>query len=278
MATVEEVEEGSTGKPTAESAASQFLAVQDVEMSFETQSGRVNALGGVTLTEREGEFLSVVGPSGCGKSTLLLLIAGIFKATSGRIIVNGLELDGPYRDGAVVFQQDNLLEWRTVIENIMLPVEIRGLDEATYRPKALQLIADVGLKGFESSYPHQLSGGMRQRAAICRALIFDLPLLLMDEPFGALDAISREEHQQMLQELWLRSRRTLMFITHDIREAVLLSDRVAVMSARPGRIKKVVDIDLARPRTPKMTDTPEFISYVAELRAELDRDLGGRGT
>ena len=257
-------------KPNPEAEALPFLDIRDLVMTFQTRRGPLKALDATTLAQREGEFLSVVGPSGCGKSTLLLLIAGIFEATSGRIVIDGKELDGPYKDGAVVFQQDNLLEWRTVIDNVMLPVEIRGLDKTTYKPQARRLLTDVGLEGFENSYPHQLSGGMRQRVALCRALICDLPLLLMDEPFGALDAISREEHQQMLQDIWLRSRRTLVFVTHDIREAVMLSDRVAVMTRRPGRIKDIVTIGLARPRTPEMTDTPEFNSYVAGLRALLD--------
>lgn len=262
--------EHSESRPTPEAEAPPFLDIRDIVMTFQTRRGPVKALDTTTLAQKEGEFLSVVGPSGCGKSTLLLLIAGIFEATSGRIVIDGKELDGPYKDGAVVFQQDNLLEWRTVIDNVMLPVEIRGLAKATFEPEARRLLAEVGLEGFENSYPHQLSGGMRQRAAICRALICDLPLLLMDEPFGALDAISREEHQQMLQGIWLRSRRTLVFVTHDIREAVMLSDRVAVMTPRPGRIRDIVTIGLARPRTPEMTDTPEFNGYVAGLRALLD--------
>lgn len=264
------VSELSKPKPNPEAEALPFLDIRDLVMTFQTRRGPLKALDATTLAQREGEFLSVVGPSGCGKSTLLLLIAGIFEATSGKIVIDGKKLNGPYKNGAVVFQQDNLLEWRTVIDNVMLPVEIRGLEKTVYKPQACQLLTDVGLEGFENSYPHQLSGGMRQRAAICRALICDLPLLLMDEPFGALDAISREEHQQMLQDIWLRSRRTLVFVTHDIREAVMLSDRVAVMTPRPGRIRDIVTIDLARPRRPKMMDTPEFNSYVAGLRTLLN--------
>jgi NitT/TauT family transport system ATP-binding protein len=179
-------------------------------------------------------------------------------------------VSGPYTDAAMVFQQDNLLEWRTVLANVVLPAEIRRLSSGAYQQRALDLLAFVGLRGFEQSYPHQLSGGMRQRAALCRALLCDLPLLLMDEPFGALDALTREDQQLMLQQIWLQHQKTVVFVTHDIREAVLLSDRVAVMSPRPGVIRDVVPIDLPRPRARELTETVEFNRYVGRLRRSLE--------
>jgi NitT/TauT family transport system ATP-binding protein len=248
-----------------------FIAIRELRMAFGGAEKSVLALDGVTLTVREREFFSIVGPSGCGKSTLLLLIAGLLTPTAGDLLVRGHSLTGPYTEAAVVFQQDNLLEWRTVLANVVLPAEIRGLPLDTYRQRALDLLERVGLRGFEHCYSHQLSGGMRQRAALCRALLCDLPLLLMDEPFGALDALTREEQQLMLQRIWLQDQKTVVFVTHDIREAILLSDRVAVMSPRPGLIHEVVPIDLPRPRDRELTETVEFNRYVGHLRRGLER-------
>jgi NitT/TauT family transport system ATP-binding protein len=230
----------------------------------------VLALDRVTFDVRREEFFSILGPSGCGKSTLLLLIAGLLEPSAGELVVGGGPLDGTYPDAALVFQQDILLEWRTILDNVMLPVELRRLDRNTYRQRALELLAAVGLQGFEPRFPYQLSGGMRQRAALCRALIRDLPLLLMDEPFGALDALSREEHQLMLHDIWLQHRKTVVFVTHDIREAILLSDRVAVMSPRPGTLEEIVPIDLPRPRTRELTESAEFNHYVGRIRRILE--------
>ncbi len=246
-----------------------FLDVQDLSVRFGRQGRAVQALDDVSFSQQEGEFVSLLGPSGCGKSTLLFMIAGLLAPTSGRVTIAGSRLDGPYQQAGIVFQQDNLLEWRTVLENVLLPVEVRKLDRQTFVVRARELLAETGLAGFEDVYPHQLSGGMRQRASICRALVCDLPLLLLDEPFGALDAISREEHQLMLQAIWMRTRRTMIFVTHDIREAVLLSDRVVVMTPRPGRIRTVVEIDLPRPRTIEIADSAEFGAYVSRLRKLL---------
>jgi len=254
---------------TASSGVSSFVDVQSLSVRFGRQSNAIQALENVSFSQSEHEFVSLLGPSGCGKSTLLFMIAGLLSPTSGNITIGGEKLNGPYHQAGIVFQQDNLLEWRTVLENVMLPVEVRKFDRRKLEARARELLAETGLAGFENSYPHQLSGGMRQRAAICRALVCDLPLLLLDEPFGALDAISREEHQLMLQDIWLRTRRTMIFVTHDIREAVLLSDRVAVMTPRPGRIRTVVEIGLPRPRTIEMADSAEFGAYVARLRKLL---------
>jgi NitT/TauT family transport system ATP-binding protein len=254
--------DGASGRP--------FIAISDLRMWFGTVQKPLLALDGVTLAVREQEFFSIVGPSGCGKSTLLLLIAGLLAPSAGELLIRGQQVNGPYTEAAMVFQQDNLLEWRTVLTNVVLPAEIRRLPRSTYHQRALELLAFVGLRGFEQSYPHQLSGGMRQRAALCRALLCDLPLLLMDEPFGALDALTREEQQVMLQRIWLQDQKTVVFVTHDIREAVLLSDRVAVMSPRPGVIRDVVPIELPRPRARELTETVEFNRYVGRLRRSLE--------
>lgn len=231
--------------------------------------GATLALDHVDLTIAEHEFFTIVGPSGCGKSTLLLLTAGLLHPSAGTLLVDGQAVRGAYTNAGITFQNHNLLEWRSVLRNVLLPLEIRRTENAHFLARAKQLLELVGLAGFEDHYPHQLSGGMRQRAALCRALVCDLPLLLMDEPFGALDALSREEHQLMLQEVWLRERKTVLLITHDVREAILLSDRVAVMSPRPGRILDIIDIDLPRPRGQDVSETPAFIDYVRRIRALL---------
>jgi NitT/TauT family transport system ATP-binding protein len=247
-----------------------LVSAAAVRMEYRSRAGGVLALDDVTFAVRRHEFLSIVGPSGCGKTTLLLLAAGLLTPSAGELRIDGRRLDGPYTDAAIVFQHDNLLEWRTVLDNVLLPAEIRRLDLAPYRHRARELLARVGLAGFERSYPHQLSGGMRQRTALCRALIHDLPLLLMDEPFAALDALGREEHQFMLQRLWLAQPKTVLFVTHDIREAVMLSDRVAVMSSRPGRILDVLGIDLPRPRAPEAAESADFNGLVRRVRRLLD--------
>jgi NitT/TauT family transport system ATP-binding protein len=199
----------------------------------------------------------------------LLLTAGLLTQSSGAITIEGSPVRGAYTNAGIAFQHANLLDWRTVWRNVVLPLEIRGLKTDRFFARARELLKLVGLAGFENHYPHQLSGGMRQRVALCRALVCDLPLLLMDEPFGALDALSREEHQMMLQDVWLRERKTVLFITHDVREAILLADRVAIMSPRPGRILSIVDIELPRPRRQEVSETPEFIEYVRRIRASL---------
>jgi NitT/TauT family transport system ATP-binding protein len=240
------------------------------------QFGPVLALDGVTLSIAEHEFFAILGPSGCGKSTLLLLAAGLLPPSAGTLAIAGERVRGAYTDAGIAFQHANLLEWRTVWRNVVLPLEIRRLKTERFLARARELLNLVGLAGFENHYPHQLSGGMKQRVALCRALVCDLPLLLMDEPFGALDALSREEHQLMLQDLWLRERKTVLFITHDVREAILLADRVAVMSQRPGRIQDVVEIALPRPRGQEVSETPEFIAYARRIRAGLFSRQTGR--
>ena len=250
-------------------ADSALIEIDKVRMEFAPKSGRVLALDDVSLQIRPHEFVSLLGPSGCGKSTLLLLIAGLLYPTGGEVRIRSKKLTSPFIDAAIVFQHDNLLEWRRIIDNVMLPVELRRLVYKKYSGHARELLETVGLQGFERAYPHELSGGMRQRVALCRALVCDVPVLLMDEPFGALDAMTREEHQQLLQRIWLDERKTIVFVSHDIREAVLLSDRVVVMSPRPGRVAETIEIDLPRPREPKITESVEFNSIVGRIRGRL---------
>ena len=197
----------------------------------------------------EGEFVALVGPSGCGKSTLLKLVSGLIPPSGGVIRVNRQPVRGPTASIGIVFQNPLLMAWRSTLRNVLLQIEIRGLPVADYRATAQELIELVGLEGFEDAYPHQLSGGMQQRVGLCRALIHDPDLLLMDEPFGALDALTREQMNAELQRIWMDRRKTVLFITHSISEAVYLADRVLVMSPRPGRIVGEINVDLPRPRT-----------------------------
>jgi NitT/TauT family transport system ATP-binding protein len=238
-------------------------------------AGEVRALDPIELSIARGEFLAIVGPSGCGKSTLLRLIAGLLAPTAGRVLVDGAHVTRPQTAVGIVFQSPVLLEWRTVLDNVLLQLELRGENPRPHRERAMALLASVGLADFHDRYPRELSGGMRQRASIVRALIHDPPLLLMDEPFGALDALTREQMRVDLEALWLATRKTVVFITHSIDEAVLLADRVVVMSARPGRIEEILPIPLARPRgldarrTPVFNDATERITGIFLARGVL---------
>jgi NitT/TauT family transport system ATP-binding protein len=242
------------------------ISVANVTMIYPTSEGSVKALDDISLDIRPGEFVSVLGPSGCGKSTLLMLVAGLRDATGGKISVNDRLVRGPETEVGVVFQRDVLLDWRTNLDNVLLQIEFRKLKPDQYRQKALDLFHQVGLDGFETKHPYELSGGMRQRVSICRALVHDPPVLLMDEPFGALDALTREQMMVDLEEIWSTSSKTVLFITHSIPEAVFLSDKVLVMTPRPGRIFKVAEIDLPRPRSLEATTGVEFNRYVSEIR------------
>jgi NitT/TauT family transport system ATP-binding protein len=244
-----------------------FVELVDVTKQYATADGPLRALDRVSLTVAEGEFVSIVGPSGCGKSTLMLIAAGLVAPSTGSVRIGGREVRGPYGNVGVVFQDATLYEWRRVLDNVLLPAQIQGLDLQQARSRARELLALVGLAGFERKYPFQLSGGMRQRVALCRALVHDPALLLMDEPFGALDALTRDQMNLELQNLWQAHRKTVLFITHSISEAVLLSDRVIVMSPRPGRIGASIDIRLPRPRTLDFEETPEFGRYAREIRS-----------
>ncbi|MGH9244165.1 MAG: ABC transporter ATP-binding protein [Acidimicrobiales bacterium] len=228
------------------------------------------AVDRVDLSVAAHEFVSIVGPSGCGKSTLLLMIAGLRAPTSGTVFVDGNAVREPITDVGIVFQQDLLLPWRTALGNVMLQLDVRG-SAPDGRDRALALLRRVGLEGFEDVHPAALSGGMRQRVALCRALVHGAPLLLMDEPFGALDALTRQAMNYDLMGLWESERKTVVLITHSIAEAVLLSDRVAIMSPRPGRIVEVVDIDLPHPRTAAVSKSDAFSRLVGHIE---DRLLG----
>ncbi|OHV82643.1 ABC transporter ATP-binding protein [Rhizobium sp. LCM 4573] len=228
--------------------------------------GSFEALKSIDLSIREGEFVSVVGPSGCGKSTLLKLVAGLAPISDGELLLAGKKISGPQTDVGIVFQSSVLLAWRNIIDNILLQAEMRNMNKAEARLRAEALIAMAGLQGFEKKYPGQLSGGMQQRASICRALLHDPQVLLMDEPFGALDAMTREKMNVELQRIWLESRKTVLLITHSIPEAVYLSDRVVVMSERPGSIAAIYDIDLPRPRDLSVMASTQFASYTKTIR------------
>ncbi len=242
--------------------------------TFRREGQTTEALSPIDIDIASGEFFAVVGPSGCGKSTLLKMIAGLVPASTGTVTVAGNTVEEPVTDLGIVFQSPVLLDWRTVLGNVLVQLELRGLDAAAYEPAARRLLEAVGLKGFEDRYPFELSGGMRQRAAIVRALIHDPPLLLMDEPFGALDALTREQLRLDLEALWLARRKTVVFITHSIDEAVLLADRVAVMSPRPGRIEQLLTIDLPRPRGLAARQKPAFTEVVEEVtRLFLERGV-----
>jgi NitT/TauT family transport system ATP-binding protein len=248
-----------------ETATAQPIDVSALSMVYRSGREPVTALSDVDLAVGAGEFVSVVGPSGCGKSTLLKIVAGLVKPTGGAVRVNGEAVDRPLTDIGIVFQQPVLLEWRRTLANVMLQIEMRGLSRDRYRPRAEELLRGVGLAGFEDRYPHELSGGMQQRVAICRALVHDPPLLLMDEPFGALDALTREQIADDLQRLWLETKKTVVFVTHSVSEAVLLSDRIVVLSARPGRVTGIVDVDLPRPRSLAVRESAEFGRTATEV-------------
>ena len=217
----------------------------------------------------DGEFVSILGPSGCGKSTLLKCIAGLERSSSGEIRVRGAQLDGPPENLGVVFQRDLLLDWYTILQNVALTAAFKGLDRRRIEARAIELLESFGLRGYEHRHPWELSGGMRQRVAICRALVDDPGLLLMDEPFGALDAKTRNDLNFELQRLWLATGKTVVFITHSIPEAVFLSDRVLVMARNPGRIVAEFSIDLPRPRRLAVRGSPEFAGYIARIHGEF---------
>lgn len=242
------------------------LHLHEVSKIFALKERQVVALEDISIAVKEQEFVSIVGPSGCGKSTLLLLTAGLESPTAGRIVVDGRPVIAPITDVGIVFQRDVLFDWRTIVGNVMLQADIRRLPRGPALQKTHALLEKVGLVGFEQAYPWQLSGGMRQRVAICRALLHDASLLLMDEPFGALDALTRDQMALDLLRIWSDDRRTALFITHDIAEAVFLSDRVLVMSPRPGRIVADIRIDLPRPRELDIRDEPDFIEYQRKIR------------
>lgn len=230
--------------------SSDAICIETVNKTFVAADGRrVIALQDVSLTVKTGEFVSIVGPSGCGKSTLLSLVAGLEPATRGRVHVAGTPVERPRRDLSIVFQNAVLLPWRRILGNVLLPLDLAGRLTKEDRDRAMELLDLVGLSGFEHAYPKELSGGMQQRCAIARALMLNAPVMLLDEPFGALDALTREELNLEFQKIWMATGKTVVLITHDINEAVLLSDRVVVMSGRPGTVLDIVDVTTRRPRS-----------------------------
>ena len=245
--------------------AEPYIRLEGVGKVYDSEAGPVEACADVSLEIRESEFVAIVGPSGCGKTTIMKMVAGLQPHTSGAITVGGRRVDRPQTDVGIVFQESILLDWRNVLENVMLQVDIRRLDRAKYEPVARHLLQATGLSGFEERKPFELSGGMRQRVSICRALVHDPPLLLMDEPFGALDALTREQISMDIQRVWMEKRKTALHITHSIPEAVLLADRVVVMGPRPGRIVEILDIDLPRPRRLDKLP-PAFNDYAGRIR------------
>jgi NitT/TauT family transport system ATP-binding protein len=248
------------------SVAPPHVALEGLSKTYHSKRGDVVALRQLDLSLRRGEFVSLLGPSGCGKSTLLKIVSGVESPSTGVVRVGGEKLEGTPDGLGMVFQRDVLLDWRTILQNVLLPVEFLNLRRADYVQRAHDLLKLFGLQGFEDRHPWELSGGMRQRAAICRALLTDPQLLLMDEPFGALDALTRDELNIELQRTWLRTGKTVLFVTHSIAEAIFLSDRVVVMASRPGRIVEVIDVDFPRPRTLDLREEPEFGRLTRHIR------------
>ena len=249
------------------------LLVENATKIYETRTAAVRALEDVSVDVHDGELVCILGPSGCGKTTLLWAMSGLHALTHGRVLLDGTEVTGPRpREIGMIFQEANLLPWRNLRQNLEFPFEIKHRKPDEQRIVAL--LAETGLAGFEKSYPRELSGGMQQRASIVRALAQDPAVLLMDEPFGALDAFTRDEMNLLLMRLWAESGQTIVFVTHNVSEAIFLADRVVVMTPRPGRVARVYDIDLARPRTIEMTFEPSFIALVQEIKIAVE--TGGR--
>jgi NitT/TauT family transport system ATP-binding protein len=248
------------------------ISFSDVNQVFESRQGHVFALETISLGVRPKEFLCIIGPSGCGKSTILGLTAGLLKPSSGQVLINGKSIEHARRAHQIglVFQDAVLLPWRTVRENVELPLEVLKVPRSERAEKIKGVLELVRLEGFEHRFPHELSGGMRQRLGIARALSFDPQILLMDEPFGALDAITRDKMSIELLRIWEQRQKTVIFVTHSISEAAFLADRVVVMTPRPGRIRAVIENPLPRPRTLAMRDAPEFISLSRRLRDMLE--------
>ncbi|MFE9310641.1 ABC transporter ATP-binding protein [Streptomyces sp. NPDC088353] len=258
------------GRQPSAAESSTAVELDAVQVRFRTKKRDVTALREVSLDVAPGEFVAIVGPSGCGKSTLLKLVAGLLRPSSGAVRLHGEDVTAPRPDIGYVFQRAALLEWRTVRRNILLQAEMRKMPADRARARAAELIEMTGLTGFEDAYPHELSGGMQQRVALCRALLHEPPVLLMDEPFGALDALTREQMNVELNRIWRETGTTVLLVTHSISEAAYLADRVAVMSARPGTITEVIDVGLPPERD--YTDTmsrPEFRRATARVRTLL---------
>ena len=254
-----------------------ILRANHIVVTFPSPWGNLGALDDVSLYVCQGEFVCIVGPSGCGKSTLLRVLGGLLPPTNGRVYLRGKPLNGPSGDMGFVFQKTNLMPWRTVLQNITLPLEIQGLDAVQARQRATDLIRLVGLEGFERNHPHELSGGMAQRVAIARALIHDPEILLLDEPFASLDALTRERMNLELLRIWQARRKTVAMVTHNIQEAILLADRVIVMSERPGQITANLPVTLPRPRSQDLIYCDIFAELARRIREAIDWRGGAGG-
>jgi NitT/TauT family transport system ATP-binding protein len=254
-------------------ASTSKLTLRNISMIYAQRGQRFAALRDVSLEVQAGEFISLVGASGCGKTTLLRIVDGLVPPSRGEVLVNGKVVTKPGPDRGFVFQQDALFPWRTVLDNILFGLEVQGKVKRDARARADALIRLVGLGGFAQHFPHELSGGMRQRANLARALTIDPDILLMDEPFAALDAQTREIMQSELLRIWRNNRKTVMFVTHQIDEAVYLADRVVVMTSRPGQIKAVLDVDIPRPRDLSVKRTPEFLGLVDAIWKMIEEEV-----
>jgi len=246
-------------------ATTPAIEVAGVSKTYKARGGTTTALNDLSFAVRPQEFVSVLGPSGCGKTTVLKIIAGLVAPTTGTVRIDGKPVAGPLNEIGIVFQTPALMRWRTALENVMLPIEILRLDKSTYEPQAISLLKLVGLSGFEGKYPNELSGGMQQRVSIARALVHDPSILLLDEPFSALDAMTRNQLNVELLRIWSERKKSSLLITHSIPESVFLSDRVVVLSGRPARVLEIVEINLPRPRLPEMRISPAFIDLVDRL-------------
>lgn len=252
-------------------SGSPLLTVDQATKVYDTGSGAVHALENLSLTIDEGEFVCILGPSGCGKSTLLWAISGLHPLTSGTITLGGAPVTAPPRQVGMIFQEANLLPWKNLWENILFPFEIRKINSEPYHDRIRELLELTGLSGFETKMPRELSGGMQQRASIVRCLGFDPDVILMDEPFGALDAFTRDEMNLLIQKIWMDTGKTIIFVTHNVTEAIFLANRVVVLSPRPGRLSRIFPIDLPRPRTIDQTFDRPFIEKILEIKATIER-------
>lgn len=255
-----------------ETAAPIKMVVDQATKYYRTAAGTVHALDNISLEVREGEFLCILGPSGCGKTTLLWSMAGLHELSGGQIRLGAEPILKPHPEIAMIFQDANLLPWRNLEGNINLPFEIKRI--RSDRARIRQLLDRVGLTGFENKFPRELSGGMQQRASIVRSLSVNPSVLLMDEPFGALDAFTRDEMNILIQEIWMETRKTIAFVTHSISGAIFLADRVVVMSARPGRITSIYEVDIPRPRPVEIQTRPEFIERVLKIKSRIEHGRG----
>jgi NitT/TauT family transport system ATP-binding protein len=254
-----------------------LIEIKNLSKIYRTlRHGDIHALDDISFSVADGEFVSIVGPSGCGKSTLLKILAALLPYTSGSVTINGHRLTGPSPEIGLVFQAPVLLPWRNILQNVLLPIEFHRLSPKDFRERAMSLIDLVGLKGFEDRYPHELSGGMQQRASIVRSLVHDPKMLLMDEPFGALDAMTREQMNLEVLKIWKASEKTILFVTHSITESIFLADTIVVMTARPGAIAEIIKVDLPRPRTLEMINSDKFGGYVSHIRELLHPKEGSQ--